>query len=144
MSIHTSQVIRGTLLCVVFLTEYLCFSNIPLVSRPGGGPPFGVMESFLPASPGWGPALAFAQPLLCFPIGTVVTRTFTGYSPSVDSLAGWHKVVFRMAAPFGIQSFSAVRLNLLWLSASNSLVQVGLAALSFLIVRRFRRPEAAV
>jgi hypothetical protein len=143
MSIRTRHVIRGTLLVGLFLTEYLCFSNIPLVPRPGGGAPFGDMESFLPVSPRWGPALAFAQPLLCFPIGTLVTCTFTGYAPSVDSVAGWPKAVFRMAAPLGIQSFSAVRLNLLWLSAFNSLVQTGLAALAVFTLRRLRRPEAA-
>ena len=128
----------------VLLAEYLCFSNVPLVPAPGGGPPFGLSASYLPVSPQVGHALVIGQPLLTFPLGTVVASTFrnSAYS-SVSSLHGWPRLVFLCATPFGFASGQAVRGNLVWLSVLNFLSQVLLLALAARLVSVVRRREAA-
>ena len=141
---HNARVLRALCLITCLLAEYLCFSNVPMVPSPGGGPPFGTMASFLPAPPVLAHALDLAQPVVCFPVGTVVRRTFehASYS-SVDTLHGWPRAVFIVVAPLGVQSLHALRLNLLWLSTFNSLIQVAFIALLLAGARRLRRRAAA-
>ena len=139
---HNARVLRALCLTTCLLAEYLCFSNVPMVPSPGGGPPFGTMASFLPAPPALAHALDIAQPVLCFPVGTIVRRTFEHAMYSVDTLHGWPRAIFTVLTPLGFSSVHALRLNLLWLSALNVSIQVAFIALLLAGARRLG-PRAA-
>jgi len=144
MRLHKAHALLALCLVAAYLAEYLCFSHVPLVPSPAGGAPFGAMASFLSVPPVVGRGLVLAQPIVCFPLGTVVTRTFTDLSYSPGTLVGWPRAVLLVAAPLGVHSLHAIRFNLLWLSTLNLLVQVAFISLAFVSVRRIRRRGTAV
>jgi hypothetical protein len=127
---------------VLGLLGYLCFSNIPLVPAPGGGPSFS-MYSYLPVGPRLGRVLVAAKPVLTFPVGTTYLLAFRTYAASTQPPRGWRGLLHSVGAPFGLQSQEAVRLNLAWLAALNFLAQVALVLIVAAALRRIARRTAA-